>query len=290
MRAFALIILVPVAVGCSKIDKALDMPEKMDNMQEQLLETNESVRLQKIGIAKENLEKPENAVILQPIPFGLMAWAKVFAENATTEEISAQTYLYLKEINSAVHGTANNPNGIPEKYTAEEAAAINQREMHRYTISQSIAGLMPDAVTAQLIKDQIDVDGRYKNTALSILMMRFSFIRDVLLKSSLLSDDTTDVGSVEKAVEYVSSMDTIARLPYVSSIKVSAQYLPPIGVYEESLDAESAKAYMLEMLETISTRALAFQQKSTSMSQEQNQRMKSAVNTINTKTAYWNSK
>lgn len=232
MKKLLLLSGLLISTGCG-VGKAIDsvnatpgkmdaMNEKMSQMQMEMSKTNESIRLQKVAIAKENLEDPRNAKILLPIPVGLMGYAKLFAENATLEEITGQIYLYLKEINDGVILKSVDASGNEKEFSPQEVNEINQMKLHKFSAAQSICGFLPQSVVDQLVKEYIYTEDRYQKTALNILMMRYQFLRDVMLNASLLSETIDDVGSLEKAYEYINNMDWIARLPFIEKIQVKA--------------------------------------------------------------------
>jgi hypothetical protein len=292
------------------VDKAIDSvnatPEKMDEMsrkmgemQQEMNKTNESIRLQKVAIAKENLEDPQNAKVLLPIPVGLMGYAKLFSENATTDEITGQIYLYLKEINDGLFMKPVDTDGNEIEFTAQQVADINQAKLQKYTAAQAICGLLPQEVVEALVNNYVLTEDRYQKTVLNILMMRFQFLRDVMLNASLLSESIEDVGSIEKAYEYISYMDWIARRPFIGKVQVKVTgFLPPYGEFYEDITTNSAQQSLTALYETVLQRAKAVekvQQSSVSgnaeldktLFAERTARLETVLEKTRERVAYW---
>lgn len=281
------------------VDSVNQTPEKMDSMNAKMGNMEESIRLQKVAIAKENLENSENAEILIPVPVGLMGYAKLFAENATLEEITGQVYLYLKEVNDGLYPKAVDDTGAEKEFTAQESAHINQAKMHKLTAAQAISGLLPQSVVEQLVNEYILKENRYQKTALNILMMRYQFLRDVMLNGSVLSESIEDVGSLEKAYEYVTYMEWIALRPFIGRISVRVYgFLPPYGEFVEQLSVVSAKENLLSMLDVIESRAANVEKvqmqsltgdpaADSALYQERTARLQSVLSRVNNTAAYW---
>ncbi len=305
MKNIILVSACSLLMACGvadSIDSVNAMPDKMDSVNEKMGNMQESIRLQKVAIAKENLEKSENAEILMPVPVGLMGYAKLFAENATLEEITGQVYLYLKEVNDGVYPKSVDDAGMEKEFTVQEVAQINHDKMHKLTAAQAVSGMLPQSVVEKLVSEYILKENRYQKTAYSILMMRYQFLRDVMLNGSLLSETIEDVGSVEKANEYVSYMDWIAQRPFITKINVRIYgFLPPYGEFVEQLTVASAKENLLSMYEVIESRATNVQKVQVqslsgdaaldaALYQERTVRLNAVLATVKNRTAYWNSK
>ncbi|MCC6137273.1 MAG: hypothetical protein IT287_01470 [Bdellovibrionaceae bacterium] len=291
------------------IDSVNATPEKMDamntkmgDMQAEMSKTNESIRLQKVAIAKENLDDPKNATVLMPVPVGLMGYAKLFAENATLEEIAGQVYLYLKEVNDGIYPKLVDDTGAEIEFTMQEVANINQSKLHKYTAAQAICGLLPQSVVEELVAEYIYKENRYQKTAYNILMMRYQFLRDVMLNGSVLTESIEDVGSLEKAYEYVSYMDWIARRPFLNKINVKAYgFLPPLGEFYEELTVDAAKDSLLSMYDVILSRSKNVEKvqmqsftgdaaQDAQLFVERTQRLNTVLNSVAADVQYWQAK
>ncbi len=254
---YSLILILTAAslVGCGvndAVDATKSMPDKMDTMTEKMNETNEAVRLQKVVLAKQGMEDPDNAKVIMPIPFGIMPYAEKFAENATEAEVLAQIYLYLKEINDGLYSPKVDETGNEVEFTAEEINQINFEKLHRFAIAQAVSGFLSQEMVASIVTNQIYSDGRFQKTAFEILMMRFQFLRDVLLTNSLLSTTAESAGIITDSVKYLSQMNWVAKRPFIDHVQVRITgFLPPFEDFFESLTKDQARDSLLDLIQRI---------------------------------------
>lgn len=259
LRVLLITIFSAVLSACGA-DKAIQatnsMPEKMEEMTRKMDETNEAVRLQKVVLAKQGMEDPENARIIFPVPFGIMPYAEKFAENATDGEIIAQLYLYLKEVNEGIYPPKIDAEGNEVELNPAEIQEINFAKLHKFVLAQAISGFLAQKRVERIVQNEIYNDGRFQKTALEMLMMRYRFLRDVLLSSSLLSGTAESVGVIVDAVKYLTQMDWVARRPYLGRIQIRIYgFLPPFEEVYEVLDRASAKESILSLIGDISVQA-----------------------------------
>lgn len=281
MLRFILLSSLWFVVGCAAVDavdsvnqtpgKMDTMAAKMGNMEKQMNKTNEAIRLQKLAIAKENLEDPKNAEILTPLPFGLMGYAKLFAKTAKLEELVAQVYLYTTDIHDGLPAQTVTDDGTPVAWTAQQTAQINQYKSHRLAAMQAISSFLsqttsdeddvlenvnPETTIDEMIKKEIIGGGRYRETALSILMMRVQFNRKVMLESSLLAQEMTSVGTLEKAMSYLVAIEKIVELPFAREIKYDMYgFLPPMVSEKIEITPEFSQKMMTQLISKIKLRA-----------------------------------
>lgn len=265
MNKFILLFLATLLVsGCGFIDEAKD---NMNHMRNGMDNTNEGIRLQKVGVAKENLEKEENAQILSPLPFALMGYAKLFAENATNEELAAQIYLYLKEIDEGTYPivteTVEIDGEMQEVIAQSYIDMANHKKLHKLSAAQAISGLVPQDIFERLVVEYVDGEGRYKKTVQEMMMLRYQFLRDVLLNASLLGESLVSVGGVEKAEEYIAHMHWVANRTMTNTVAVQIKGFigDQIEDYSETLTPEAAKASMESMLKKAISKARRFSRK-----------------------------
>jgi len=256
--------LLVASVAACDLQKALDgtkqVPEKMDqtnaNMRKMLDEmktTNKGVHDQSLLIPLENLIKEENHDSLSPVPFKLMPYGKKFAEAATSEELIELTYLWLKEVDESLPAKEINEKGEEVPYTHKQVQKINTQKLAKLTALQVIAGFTPQEVVQEMIHNYIiggDYEGgrRFEETAYSFLMLRTIFIRDVLLKESVLATSMDNIGKLEEAMKYAKKVDAIARLRFADKIQFKThgliddrgQQLPLEDQPQEKLDVTVA--------------------------------------------------
>jgi hypothetical protein len=233
---FAILILAALSLTACEVNDAMhsanSIPPKMDKMNQRLDETSEAIRLQKLAIAKENLEDEKNSYVLMPIPTGLIGYAKLFAETATVDELVGQIYLYIKEVNDGMP--------IPTD-AADHSLDQNIHRLQRMTAAQAIAAFVPKETIAKMVDQEIVQRGRYQKTAMNILTMRFQFLRDVMLSASLLAEPFASVGSAEDALKYLGYMDDILSFSFKDEIMVKITgFTPPFQNNEEWVKDQGA--------------------------------------------------
>lgn len=216
-------------------------------MSDKMSETNEAIRLQKMGIALDNLEKPQNQARISPIPSGLMAWAKIFAEAATPDELMEFTYLSLKAIEEVNPATGLDQDGVPPNYTDADKLRV------RLEKTASLSGLM--AITCFVQDGKVEAiiaqnypRGRYAETAMNFLALRAAFIRDTILAQSLnIRADSpkvlTNSGMMTEALKYLYKLERISRASFADEIQVKVQEKQyNLMSFEEKQDAAGLKA------------------------------------------------
>jgi hypothetical protein len=214
--------------GCDDIDNLLAVPKKMDNMNKTtadmdagMKKTNAAIHDQQLMIPLKEMENKDNWDVLTPIPFKILPYGKKFAEAATAEELIELSYKYLKQIGEAslTAGMDNDGNDIPyNKTTLEYKNAVREKQA-LLTIVQVLAGFAPQATVNLMIEKYLYGVGeagslRYEKTAYQFLYLRYIFIHDVLIESSLTSEPLSNVGMVEQAIIYTQQLDQIAREPF----------------------------------------------------------------------------
>ncbi|HEX7675193.1 MAG TPA: hypothetical protein VF412_13545 [Bdellovibrio sp.] len=207
-----------------------EIPEKMDqtnqnmaNMLGEMKKTTTGVHDQSLLIPLENLLKEENHDSLSPVPFKLMPYGKKFAEAASASDLMDLTYLWLKEVDESLPAKDVDDSGNEIPYTKKEIAHINNEKIAHIVALQVIAGFTPQETVDEIVQANIvgagpDANRRFEQTALSFLMLRTMFIRDVLLNESLLASPLDNVGKVEESMKYAKQVDYIARLRFADKI------------------------------------------------------------------------
>lgn len=259
MKLGIVIIALLSLIACDKIHNMMDMPNKMDAMNNKMdgltkgmNDTNgnmgqmitlmgktvDGVDKQKVLLPFEKLMDESNYDMLSPIPSQLMPFAKEFAAAIPTKDLAELAYLWLKEIREVNPIKASDKDGNEIEYTNAEIAQINKVKLGRLIALQAVCGFLSDEKTNELIELHIKKYSRFEKTAYKILMMRTQFVRDILLKESLLSEPLSTVGEIKEAMMYVGQLDFIARLPFKNKIayKVDGFLAPMDPSIEEKLD------------------------------------------------------
>ncbi|UXR65513.1 hypothetical protein EZJ49_04500 [Bdellovibrio bacteriovorus] len=212
-------------------DKMNQTNSKMESMLDAMKTTNKGVHDQSLLIPLENLLKEENYDTLAPVPFKLMPYGKKLAEAATAEELVELTYLWLKEVDEALPAKdIDEGSGAEIPYTKKQIQRINTLKIAKLTALQIIAGFTPQNVVQEMIQNYViggGIEGgrRFEETTYSFLMLRTMFIRDVLLKESILSKSIDNVGKLEEAMKYIKKIDAISRLRFHSRIEFKSRGL-----------------------------------------------------------------
>lgn len=309
MKKFSLIIAVAIAlVGCDAIDAihaTKEMNGKMDEMNASTEKLAEGVHLQSLVIPINELLKSDSFLKLSPFPTTIVLYAKPFAEEARPKELVELTYLWLKEIDEVLpekdFDSEGNPYPENTVCTGECLSRLNQtrrEKIGKLMTLQAVAGFTPQSTVDALIRTQIYGDGRYYEAAMKLLMLRFVFIRDILLDNSLLNQNLDKIGEVEEAVKYMGQLDDLARLPFAEQIQLTTRgVMKPYLNAEYALDAETQAQLgtRWRLLKLKAQSEMKFEKRSLTgdsghdqrILDEARQKMSRALNTIETHIRYW---
>lgn len=270
MKFLVLVIALVSLAACDKFHNLIDVPNKMDDLNKKMdhmtsgMDTTNNKMDQMVGgmdstvvgindqrvfLPVKELMDEANYEKLSPIPSQLMPFGKKLAEAISVSDLAELVYLWQKEIREVNPTKLMDKEGNEIAYTAAEVNRINKIKLGRMLAIQTVCGFLSDEKVNALIEMHIENHSRYEDTAYEILMFRTQFVRDVLLKESLLSQPLSTVGKIHQAVVYAQQLDFIARLPFVDKVayKVSG-FLPPLdSAIEEKLDAKM----MLPLLKKI---------------------------------------
>lgn len=261
MRAVYLVLVLFILSACGKtigglhraVNSVNDTPGKMDVMTARM---NELERLTKLATAKQNLEDEKNAWALEPIPFGLMPYAKIFAESANLDELTAQFYLYENEVNEGMPQPSVDASGVPLAFTPDQVAKINQHKMARLTAMQAIAAFLPDTMIDELILHEVQGEGQYRETVLALFMMRVKFDRTVIMDNKLLAQEMTSLGVLVEANKYLNDIEKMINLPFASELKYDFYgFLPPVKPDQLQMTPAYAKETMVTLINKIKAKA-----------------------------------
>ncbi len=220
--------LIGILTSCKAlkaIDSANSIPEKLDATYSQIQktnkgidETNESVRLQKLMLAKNDMLDDKNTKDLEPVAFGMIAGAKKFGEAATTEELIEYTRVLLLQIkkqrpdDSLRDENGKFPKSVVEFYDHKKMVDLNQ--------IMTIAGFCPQEKVDQIIEDQIARRGLYESTAYVFLMARVMFI-GTYLQETLLADPIDSVEVMRETIVRLGAIDAVLKSPYKEKVKMN---------------------------------------------------------------------
>lgn len=259
MKFLAIIITLFSIVACDKVNNLIEVPNKMDDLNKKMdrmttgMDTTNNnmdkmvsgmdstvvgINDQRVFLPVKELMDEANYEKLSPIPSQLMPFGKKLAEAITVNDLAELVYLWQKEIREVNPTKQIDKDGNEIAYTDAEINRINKIKLGRTLAIETVCGFLSDEKVNELIVTHIKNHSRYEDTAYEILMFRAQFVRDILLKESLLSQPLSTVGKINQAVVYAQQLDFIARLPFAGKVafKVSG-FLPPYpNVIEEKLD------------------------------------------------------
>lgn len=244
--AFALSLIFSSALGCGKLQNALDGAQK------NLEKTSEGLRLQVLNEAQKNMLSPDNRHQLFPVPTGVMASAVKFGEAATTYELVALTNLWLTRIDKIERLPKFDLNGNSIPLTPEEQY---EDLLERYQVLQAlsaIAGQAPQGKVEAIAAEYIKTPSQFHRTsALNFIMLRAYFLRSVMIGERHLSHDFSGSGEARMAIESQRNVDWIMDQPFAPALWVKTRGLktPPAYTHIQNLDLKMDDATRLWLIE-----------------------------------------
>lgn len=216
--------------GMAKTNSALgEMLGKMDI-------ANEGVHGQAIVVGLDMMFKAASTRYLTP-PLAMIPGGEIVAKYAYPHELMKLTSLMLREIDMVRPDTARQGDAAYMQSLADEKYA-------KVMAVEIIAAMTSQEKVEQIVHDQIEGGGRYMRTALQFLALRMAFTRDVLLDGDILAEKLETQEQLRTAIERISNLDYIARLPYAKDISVKTRgLLPPYDNLNEIMDPRMVVPY-----------------------------------------------
>lgn len=256
-RASVLLALPFLLAGCGKagdaIDATIDMQKQMSsmvdttkNMEEQTKKLNDAIHLQKMDAALKTIYDEKNTKTVVPPSSGLMAGAKVFAEEGTAQELIEYTYVTLKEVDKAAIEDSKQTDPVA-------VAAFNHEKMIKILALEAIAAQTPESVVLQIVQEQISGGGgRYEDYAYNFLMLRAMFLLDFYLDSGVLSDTVNNMGKLESAYTYLQSYELIAHFAFADRVGLKTLgFIDPQPNFDIRLDPKATKLMWKKVIRAI---------------------------------------
>ncbi|MCO5142273.1 MAG: hypothetical protein M9962_04190 [Oligoflexia bacterium] len=253
---FILPVTAVLILGCKAndaIDATIGMKEQMSSMltttkemQEETKKLNSAIHLQKLDAALKTIYAPENTKAVVPPSSGLMAGAKVFAEEATALELVEYTYVTLKEVDKTAIREGN------QDYP-ELVKAFNHEKLIKILALQAIAAQTPESTVLEIVNQQISGGGgRYEDYAYNFLMLRAMFLLDFYLDSGVLSGPVNNMGKLEKAYEYLKAYETIANFSFADRIGLkTVGFMDPQPNFDVKIDPKATKLMWKKLVRSI---------------------------------------
>jgi hypothetical protein len=196
-------------------------------------DTKDGLRLNKIGVALQNIFLDENTEYFLPVPADMMPWAQVLADNLHEDEFMKLMDVWARRITqvaascSDVTGSVVTPDGkcsLPPNI----AAQTDHEKQAKFWGIAAVAGLMSQSMIDQTVQTEYTAGGQFNETLYEVLAARQIFIQTVLMDNTLMAKDVDDPGKLKKAVEYAEDLQYIADLSFASQIdlNMSAMFVP----------------------------------------------------------------
>lgn len=246
----ALLVCSGLLVGCGIAKDAEDTLKEVKKTNDQMQTTNDkitqtntaiektnrAVHLQTLSVAKEHLLSEENTQ--NPlVPTGLTPDAKIFAMEATTEEL-IQTFHTL--LTDAMKG---------DNKVLEYIGLRPHARLVRFMAASAIAALTPKDKYNKLYEEQITNEGKYYDTMKAFILCRYSFTRQYLLEpvfdatliattkdkegKSIPAPRTPNLELLRDAVEQLNTLKGIAALPFARDLSVTVPQVITIYIRDE---------------------------------------------------------
>lgn len=218
--------MVALLAGCEAKDAITsvnEMPGKIDSTNKQITKTNDSVHKQTLEVAINGMEDSDNQALLFPVPTKLMPYGKVFAEEATPEEIFLYVKAKLKEISEVnpTNGFDSSGNEIP--LTPDQLTKLFISKNGTLEALYIISAYIQDDKLSQMVQDQIVNRGPYQGLMLNILMMRVTFVRDVLLDNDSLEKPMDNARAMADITKNLMQLEYVLELPFVQEVALKVK-------------------------------------------------------------------
>ncbi len=257
MKLFILTICALGLFSCGKIDDLHNAATEVipAKMQQLANNTDELKRKETIKTATLELNDPKNYKDLSPVPYDILPWAKIAAENMLVdEELVPFIYTKIQKIETVRY----DDNNLGKSYDINDPACV-QFEMNKvgvFNVVAAIAAFLPEDKVDRLLV-RLNESDEYTTTTIQILALRAYFINNVLMNEKYKQNKLVDVGSVEAAIKYNKSLERILRLPFASEIKIEITGFVLLADYNQALSVglnmDSAKNNWLNIYAGIKT-------------------------------------
>jgi hypothetical protein len=253
MKQISLVLLSGLALMSFSACDMLNMPNKMDDLKNSTDanmtdvknttkqvddDTKDGLRLNKIGVALQNIMLDANTEYFLPVPADMMPWAQVLADNLHEDEYMKLMDVWSRRITQVVAGCSDLAGG---KCTPDLVAKSDHEKQTKFWGIASVSGLMSQKMIEQTVETEYTEGGQFNETLYQVLAARQIFISSVLMDSMLMQKDVDDLGKFKKAVEYAEDLQYIADLSFASQIDFNlAAMLDPNDVIDVKFDSSIA--------------------------------------------------
>lgn len=197
--------------------------------------TLEMKRKMSVGEGLKNFNAPENNEHYVPPSDGLLAGAKLIAENMTSEELMVFTLARLKVIEKTMPDEMKLNRGLKGMYPADYLESFNRFKHVKLVGLQAIAAAIPQPMIEKIVREQIFGKGERRSQAYALLYLRAHFINEFYLNNTLFSSEEKidTFGKLQLAYTYAKQLQFLAEQPFADKI----YYRTPEGTFLKSLNA-----------------------------------------------------
>jgi hypothetical protein len=207
-----------------------------------------------LAIALAEMMKPENTRVLTP-PTAMMPPGQIYADEASALDIVKLAHAYLKDIDTVRPAFVSAPKAPRSwRLASLDLRHVDHEKRARFAALSVISGLAPQETIDEMIRDEIEDGGRFDDIARAVLMMRFAFIGDVLLKESLFARPLASPALLTEAIRLAEQMHAIASQPFADEIRVKTTgMIDPADNVDMTLDHENLRAVWTRIANAIDT-------------------------------------
>jgi hypothetical protein len=211
----------------------------LESMSSDMKGLGSSFKKQALMVALSDMLKPENTENLLP-PTGMLIGGNAFAANMDADDLVKLGFLWMTEVEKSFPDESKRVSG---QFPPEVVKEFDHKKLVKITGLSIIAGLSPQSVIDDMIKIQVEGQGRYVAIVNPLLMLRSSFIKNMLLDGDLLGSKISNLGMLTEAVKQASALEFIVKLPFASKIGIlTTGMLDPDDNISDKLDLNQTKA------------------------------------------------
>lgn len=237
----ALFVCTLILMGCGIAKDAEDTLKEVKKTNEGIEKTNKAIHLQTLSVALDNLLKDTNTK--NPlVPVGMIPNAKVFADEATTEELIEEYHMLLTD---AMKG-ANE--------TFEYIGTRAHDRLVRFFAASAIAAMTPKEKFEKLVEEQIKEEGQFYDTMRAFILTRYTFTKAYLYQPifditlvkwskdgevPVNTPRTATIKLLKEAIETYENLKAIYDMPFAKNLVVTVPQA--LTFYKEEVDPETNK-------------------------------------------------
>jgi hypothetical protein len=215
MKKFVTFLMLSLALtACDKLSKADKAMKSVNEMNDKVDHTNNTMDGMaydmRLAFPMQALQEQANYDIVEPIAFKLAPWAKKVAQYITIPDLLDLCESQFHEIDDGAISASVDKDGKTVNLTPDQIAKLNNQKRVIIGYTSMIAGFLPDDKVEQL---RLEANrGAYSDTAVKLLTLRYSFIKDFLFDSLRMDKTFTNADQAKKAFEQLAEADKVAQM------------------------------------------------------------------------------